>query len=534
MKRPNASSTLLVKARFDDLGYDIQLTDLSRIWGEKLDREEIVQRAIDRGCSIEASENDQYQVLLDKIQSALNGKRETAFNLSRRSDGRSLEASVTARLPAPLPIFTWTIELIRLADAFIGAEIIKPLLHQASELQQQVQQLVSVIRAKDRVILKITDRLETSGDELATVFPGVSNIKISRKKPQRLQLAQHVNGLAEFEENQWRARFPQQYRDTELSLEAIDALFMDIHPLPLNELEIGSSEWWQTLAEDQSDASRESVVEKTKDSSNHVTARNQSPDNGSDSRSEEDGTGGDGFQKQETPPHLRTEQDLKPRSDSVSDISMLHNKNAEDSHQTAKGDDSTDEDDDLDQPANRNASNEEQFFTSTRPETHLEPQTAGTVDGELSNLSQETVEPELPKEYPKPKPKLGTLGGKKQPEQTATPLGSGSQPSVQPSTDIGSKPGRLGGKMRRKSIDEGSGYENAASKRSISAGEPGKVVGPSTPIMRESEHPHQGVDGGKELSVEEDPQERANQRREHLKRELEDRSKVATKKKRKF
>jgi hypothetical protein len=81
---------LLVKASFSKNGYTICLTDLSRMWVEKLDKNAIVTRARRRNCSIDPSDDtEQYGILLEKIQNVLQQRSGTDLAISSTDNGNT-------------------------------------------------------------------------------------------------------------------------------------------------------------------------------------------------------------------------------------------------------------------------------------------------------------------------------------------------------------------------------------------------------------------------------------------------------------
>lgn len=153
---------LLVKTRFDGTGYDIQLTDLSRIWGERLSKKEIIRRANEIGSSFNPGDDDgNYDTFLKCIKSALNGEARTTSTL-RSSESAKLFLDLSTPLSGGLSDLKWTIDLLQLRDSAVATEIVGPLLLQAKKQQSQIKQLMDEIAARDHVIQKVTDTLVCS------------------------------------------------------------------------------------------------------------------------------------------------------------------------------------------------------------------------------------------------------------------------------------------------------------------------------------------------------------------------------------
>lgn len=149
---------LLMKTRFDRTGYDIQLTDLSRIWRETLSRKEIIKRAIESGCSFNPGDDDNnYDAFIRCIDRALNGEAKTTSNLLS-SNVAQLLLDLSVPLPGGLSALEWTVELVQQPESAVATDIVGPLLLQANRMRGEIQQLVDEISSKDHVIQKITDK----------------------------------------------------------------------------------------------------------------------------------------------------------------------------------------------------------------------------------------------------------------------------------------------------------------------------------------------------------------------------------------
>lgn len=195
---------LFVKLQIQASGYNLVLTDLSHIWQESLSEAQILARADDDGCSINPREDqEQLPILLENIREALKGARGTSVTVGSDKQVHNLSLSAYVPLPTPLPALTWQMRLIHQSAALLSSEVICPLLFTAQRQQGSIEHLLDHLREKDRLITRLLDKLETSGTDLTTVFPGISNIKLSRKTSQRSQLTQHVKGLEPLDTESW-------------------------------------------------------------------------------------------------------------------------------------------------------------------------------------------------------------------------------------------------------------------------------------------------------------------------------------------
>lgn len=528
---------LLVKYNFDDLGYRIQLTDLCRIWEERLSRAECVQRALDSGSSIDPSQDDeQFEILLGKIQSAFEREEGTSLHLSGiGADPQCLSMAISAPLPKPFPPFTWSISLRLLEPFHLEVDLVGPLLTEASRLQHQIEQLVGELHDKDRIISKICDRLETSGNDLTTVFPGVSNIKTSRKRGQREQLAKHVKGLADFDEAAWREHNVQKSKQATITDEEANAVLKFVFTSSAADFAKVEEGWWKALGKQ----AHERIPRDKYGAAGEVN----------DGTEGNEGTQDGEFQRQTTPPRLQRHPDTvstndKGRGNPDADLAFEEDYVAV-SRDIVDDDSTTDDEDDLDAvpkraaPAKAHARTQQQrqpgrndppqrskqvdvverlSEEATLP--HQSSRKLGAIGGKstqpaLSSTMTEAMQDVAPADQRATK-KLGAIGGR---AETSTLATANSTPSEQ-STPPSAKPhqmGVIGGKKHTApsptpTTEEGAGVERFEREESPRARAPTK----------QPSHPR------------ETSQERADKKRDQLKRELEQKAHVPVKKKRKF
>ncbi|KAK5698602.1 hypothetical protein LTR17_023520 [Elasticomyces elasticus] len=465
---------LLIKANLHSLGYTIQITDLSRIWGETLTKKQIKQRALNEDCSVDPSEGeDQYQILLKKIQQALIQQDGASLSLGpARSDNGAnsgddgLTLDLSAPLPSPLPALKWRIHLSALPPTALETSLLRPLLQHAQIQQAQIQALIHELGEKDRVISKITDRLETSGNDLTAVFPGVSNVKVSRKKSQREQLARHVRGLGDFDQVAWKAQQHDRVPES-VSLESVevDGLLCNL-PEASNSDEGGIGEWWKSLRDGNGS---KSLPDRGSQLRQHVESQRveQAPANGhapsdGDVTMTDDGDAPDEeFQRQMTPPRA-----VAPKQDSVHaslDRSASPIRPTATKAQQIVDDDSTEDEDDLDAPPRKSAkpppaAAAARQRTATPDAVASSPRKLGKIGGGRQRSSSPTKEPSLVRSSePSVKPsrgKLGAIGG--EPNASATPEPASEAPKPR------AKLGAIGGKPKAAAFESESTPETAA------------------------------------------------------------------------
>lgn len=358
---------LLIKAMFNTHGYSIRLTDLSRIWVETLSKDEIVTRARKRNCSIDPGEDgSQHKIYVDKMQSALNQDFQTNLAVSATNDGK-LKLHLEAPLPSSLPTFEWEVSLERANYCDMGVELVSPLIYRAHNLNHRMELLIAEIHAKDKIIAKITDRLETSGHDLTAVFPGVSNVKLTRNISQQEQLARHIRGLGKFDEEAWKAQLNTVTDKAILSEDLEDAIFASL-PRPVGKSDNTDKvvDWWQQIP-----VGRHIDLDPEGSGNLPSKASNQDRSLLRGDTSDADASQHDDFQKQATPPRLRRHS--SPKAPQV-DVEMSGTGGP-----ALLDEDSTEDEDDLDQPLQKRA---------------VSPK----------RVPQEAIAPQAPPESPSPSP----------------------------------------------------------------------------------------------------------------------------------
>lgn len=558
LKLGTGGPQLLVKTRADNEGYDIQLTDLSRVWGEKLDREAIAERAVQLRCSIEPGEQDQYDKFIEKIVDALDGKKGTTLGLKSSASGLSLQLS--APLPKPLSPFKWNIELSRLPDSSVAVELVSPLLRQANTLQHQIQQLVDELAAKDHVISKVTDRLEQSKIQLQEIFPTVSNIKLNTKskRSQREQLSGHVKGLAAFDEDSWRDSTASAEVAEDLPADLLDIVlkYAPAHSTSDEKRHAETGEWWTSLDSIQASVSgSQSDPERYDAESKPMVSRSRSS------------KGNSGTQSLAKP---RNRQATPSTDDEESKPEPEHPRAQGPTVQPSEADDTTEDEDDLDAvptpKLSQSENNQNQKVAGASSEPVSKPKKLGAMGGKKASASGPilaTATETSPESVPRNPSRLGAFGGKKkakppepdrdspskEPQEKKSPLAkpkarlgtfggkskevrhsSSPEPPATSSPKPKSKLGTFGGKPKKED-------------RARSLNDEGHADSPAqTPHSRStspSAEPHaerQSRPTEKQIVEQEreNSEERADKKRERLKRELEEKSKVPAKKKRKF
>lgn len=538
--------TLLIRAAFSKTGYEVHLSDFSNVWSQYSSRLDIIRQALNSECAIDPSEDAcQMTVLLGKIKSALNQEDGTEINLQSKSDldSNGLRMQLSVPLPSPLPALEWVLDLQQLPPQHVGAELVNPLLVEADLLRRQMQQLISELLDKDRVISKLSERLETCGYDLTVVFPGSSNVKISRKKPQRDQLARHVKGLADFDETEWRFRKAEESVGRILPPQAMESVLAQLTTpeMPVH-IEDASIDWWKGLG-------RVTPFSRLTSRAKSDTEQVQRALPEDDPRESEDGHQESAFQRQQTPPGLRKVSD-RPSPDLLMNTVSERAVNGHNADESTEGED----EDDLDAPLRELATSSQtlqkgsQMSAKSGSESALpgpvnKPQEAAAVSPlaktrkfgvcggrsatpksliarDDGNPPVEVVADIASAKAAPTKAKFGTIGGKSKP--TATETSDPSTASVPTIPPKGPKLGTIGGKKRG-----ATGSPSAApsvAHDTVNKQADGESTDHARSIRKQSTPP----------APRETSQERADRRREQLKKELEERAKAPAKKKRKF
>jgi len=556
---PGAASHLppvLISESFEADAYTINLTDLTHIWSESLDHRAILRRSREESTSIDPSDGDQLHIFLDKIKLGLHGGKDTTLALTINvNDCRpSITLNITVNLPGGLAPLQWPVYLAAAPQALVTSQLTVPLLRAQHLRMQEIVSLVEALKEKDHVIQKLLDKLEGQGTDLGQVFPQAAAAK--GRKADRKRAEERVKGLGPFDLEAWESWLSKEgtHDATELT-ELISEVFGgESSGASKIEGNFGTLEegWWEdmkgiTINLDSGKFSTKSPSKSNKKKSSPKTAVSR----------EASIKENDDFQVQATPPHLASPKSKPAAPNPVEN-------------------DSTDDDDDLDAPSQR--SNIPDSFPTSPPRASspkparklatvggkkATPKLVPLIDEDEVTESESSSTPKLnPEKWAKsptsvatlPKRgKLGKIGGKKEipPEPVEEPIPFPVPEIAKPKAG---KLGQIGGKKKEATTPPVHEVEPAAetSSRLEGTGTKGKLgaIGhgqKATPAARADEALVKAYDDqdarGRSLVKEEkektsEPretsEERADRKREQLKRELEEKARAPVKKKRKF
>lgn len=196
---------LLVKHQFGRSNYKLWMTDLTSIWAEALDQRPLVQRAWDLEADIDPIESDQRQMLLQRIKDSLDEAPGTKLVISRKENFNGILLTACSPLPKPLKPLRWPFYLTLSPATTLSNELVLPLLTEQLLFRRKIDSILANLEDKDRVIAKLTDRMQAEGIELSKVFPGATSSKSSRKANSKEDIGKSVRGFAPFDKAQWQA-----------------------------------------------------------------------------------------------------------------------------------------------------------------------------------------------------------------------------------------------------------------------------------------------------------------------------------------
>ncbi|KAF7506883.1 hypothetical protein GJ744_011124 [Endocarpon pusillum] len=201
------SSLLFFTFKRDEGGLDLSVTDLVHIWrAVKTSKSELKEEAVKTRCSIDPTEDEeQYEVLLNKLEEAISGSHGSQVGLvghSENSMPERFEIETSIPLPTPLGTLQWSFRMVRQGPSALTRELVVPALRVIDASRRREADLRRKIKDKDHVIAKLMDKIEGSGIDLTMVFPGFAG---ARKGLSARQAAQVVPGVKAFRVEEWGA-----------------------------------------------------------------------------------------------------------------------------------------------------------------------------------------------------------------------------------------------------------------------------------------------------------------------------------------
>ncbi|RSL71000.1 hypothetical protein CEP53_001639 [Fusarium sp. AF-6] len=200
---------LLVSLGIATSAYTVHITDMANVWTESLDRKSICIRGWSENTTIDPSDTpDNMAKFLDSLNTALDstqpGHDQTHLRLEPASksdagDG-GLALKITCEIPGLQPL-QWPMHLKKLPSSAIATDLVLPLIQAHHTRNHEVESLIRTLGHKDVVITKLLDKLEAVGTGLEHVFNALSG----KKRVSRAVAADKIPGLAPFDRRRWKS-----------------------------------------------------------------------------------------------------------------------------------------------------------------------------------------------------------------------------------------------------------------------------------------------------------------------------------------
>ncbi|KMP04717.1 hypothetical protein CIRG_04398 [Coccidioides immitis RMSCC 2394] len=234
-------------------GYELLLTDLAHVWSECLTRKQILVNSSKYDTTIDPNQDDdQYFVLLQKIDDALSGKKGSRLSLRGQKHGNGLNLSTETDLPSPLEPLTWKMDLSQLPQAAFTKHVFLPVLREAASTESRMRSLIDKLREKDWALGKLCDKIEASGIDLSTVFPTLTGARHGRRESVFSQASKMIKGVAPFDENAWNSECMEQTPNESIKETIIKDFSATESPLDLETVENINDDWWTRIRDSDS------------------------------------------------------------------------------------------------------------------------------------------------------------------------------------------------------------------------------------------------------------------------------------------
>ena len=190
----------LFKFYVEQDGYMLLLTDLTTLWRESLTKSEIFRRASETDCPIDPSQDDeQLTTLFKHLSKALSGLQEGTAKYELRLEPDLAVLPITYDLPTGLQPLKWQFTAEQMPSDNFRQEVMMPLVSKVNVQRQLIDELVSLLQAKDVAVSNLIDKVDFSGIELTTIFPTVASGRSSRHISKKDHLKRTVKGLQAFD-----------------------------------------------------------------------------------------------------------------------------------------------------------------------------------------------------------------------------------------------------------------------------------------------------------------------------------------------
>ncbi|KAG9241568.1 XRCC4-like factor-domain-containing protein [Calycina marina] len=555
---------MLVSASFQSNSYTIQLTDLTYIWTESLERKQLLSRSLKVCTSIDPTENDQLPIFMEKLRLGIEGGKNTAATIQMFVDsGRPIiTIKITVNLPKGVAPLEWPFILNRSPQSMMTTQFLLPLLRTQHVHIQKTAGLVELLREKDHVIQKMLDKFESQDLDLGQVFPQA--ITKGARKADRKKATEKVPGLHLFDVEAFR-----QNLDSGFSLDTanlVKSMFgvdnqraigvQTSMTLPTDE-----SSWWEAVRD-------QNVVLSRSLKSRAIATAAASPKTKPDRRkTRESSSEEDNFQVQATPTGSQITKNAAatlPVDNSSEDENDLdaaasqRSKVADSQRETQRivsspkpskvgRTNTTDESQPKSKSLDKLRGKQNPKITHHNSDSGedgddllMRPKTRATSENKADKLAGDSdTDDEEPAPIPgKNQGKLGTIGGKKAAPPPPSSSSEDEALAMKPARAKG-KLGTLGGKKKAvttsTSTDQNSEHEDSSLRAASRAKKKlGTIGGRGKAGSVKAASPARSVNKDDTPVPEETVEERADKKRLLLKRALEEKSKQPVKKRKKF
>ncbi|KAJ5163266.1 uncharacterized protein N7500_005096 [Penicillium coprophilum] len=575
---------LLFQYTWTRQGYEIHITDLTYIWSERLPHKAIAKRAEDDATTIDPGEDpEQLNVLLEKIGESLQKGNESVI-LSSGTQTDSLEIMITAKLPAPLKPLKWSLKLSKEPISSLTISLLLPLLREEAEWESRQRLLLNQIKQKDYVLGKLFDKMEALGVDLGSVFPSAAGSRTSRKAITRSEAAKFIKGIEPFQEQIWLAETGVS-DGAGLATNLLQEISQSSDSYDLNTFTGSRGEWWRQVAKHSETSAREASIDEEvadeEDKEKKIGIKNIDAEGDSTASSDVDE-----FQRQETPPRLKSQHgkgkasppQQNPRKESLPPPVLA----SEEDETTASGSESEPEPSPRQRRIPSVSRSPKPTTTSPAAQDLLKKPKSGL--GRIGGKNKKETErrpspspspapspPAHAQEAPKrPKGVLGMIGGKKKQAKEPSPSSAPSPPALARESPKSQEPpespdenetinkdplsisstpalaaakakrpgklGMIGGKAKAKAPESARDKSPLPTSDTVMSPEKATTAKPKVdqqaPKKEESSLLTPAVKVPPEEPETED--QRADRKREELKRSLEAKGKIPAKKKRRF
>ncbi|KIW34876.1 uncharacterized protein PV07_01623 [Cladophialophora immunda] len=286
------------------------LTDLISIWECSLDRYDILAAAARQQTSIDPSvSTDQFEVLLSKIRKSL-GEGENSVIRDGRGNSQTLLLRTRIDLPRPLRPLEWAFTLDPQRASELAERILRPSLHEVFVSQNKINSLLGIIKDKDHIISRLLDRVGNSAVDLSLVFPGITGF--ASRKGGHVSAAdanKHVPGMASFDEKVWTRQFA-----NDDGYEGADRTGLSNLVRGCEKCFAHSKAEHENWVKDLPSTDKSSQIDTSNKriGSPSTKVPRKKPDSDSEST-------GDEFERQATPPHLKSKDTPKATHETTED-----------------------------------------------------------------------------------------------------------------------------------------------------------------------------------------------------------------------